>query len=251
MHDRKSPIMNLFNLKEDWNVLYHQPIRNQEKLTNQKAEYKKKQPITTIIITDFSYISPWLIPSSFFPNSYDVLLREMRQAVYREEKPVTSYEDLSAVNRGLYLWCMWKRFWQRRYQKQTYDDPPDGSNGVWADLFMWGMRQELSRADNRKRHEATHSYSLTCRVCGQYFNRMDNLARHRAQHERPEAKQRLPMKRPPTPEPWPVTKQRRTVLPPAKTHQEKNRVARGTGVKLMFVTGVTHIPTWRTRKMVN
>jgi hypothetical protein len=24
-----------------------------------------------------------------------------------------------------------------------------------------------------------------------------------------------------------------------------------TGVKLMFVTGVTYIPTWRTRKMVN
>ena len=29
----------------------------------------------------------------------------------------------------------------RRYQKQTYKDPPEGSNGVWADLFMWGMRQ--------------------------------------------------------------------------------------------------------------
>jgi transcription elongation factor Elf1 len=58
--------------------------------------------------------------------------------------------------------------------------------------------KEFSRADNRKRHEAAHSYSLTCGVCGQYFNRLDSLARHRVHHERPEAKQRLPMKRPPT-----------------------------------------------------
>jgi hypothetical protein len=48
---------------------YHQPVRSQEKWSSQKAGYKKKQPITTIVITDFSYISPWLIPSSFFPNS--------------------------------------------------------------------------------------------------------------------------------------------------------------------------------------
>jgi hypothetical protein len=47
----------------------------------------------------------------------------------------------------------------------------------------------FSRPDHRNRHEAAHSYSLTCGVCGQYFNRLDNLARHRAQHERPEAKQ--------------------------------------------------------------
>jgi hypothetical protein len=43
---------------------------------------------------------------------------------------------------------------------------------------------------------------------------MDNLARHRAQHERPEAKQRLPMKRPAAPDPGPSPKQRSTVLPP-------------------------------------
>jgi hypothetical protein len=54
MRDRKCPIMNLFNPKEDWNVLYHQPVRSHEKWTNQKAGYKKKQPITTIVITDFS-----------------------------------------------------------------------------------------------------------------------------------------------------------------------------------------------------
>jgi hypothetical protein len=43
----------------------------------------------------------------------------------------------------------------------------------------------FSRPDHRKRHETAHSYSLTCGVWGQYFNRMDILARHRAQHERP------------------------------------------------------------------
>ena len=43
---------------------------------------------------------------------------------------------------------------------------------------------------------------------------MDNLARHRAQHERPEAKQRLPMTKPVAPEPGPSPKQRSTVLPP-------------------------------------
>ena len=72
----------------------------------------------------------------------------------------------------------------------------------------------FSRPDHRKRHEAAHSYSLTCGVCGQYLNRMDNLARHSAHHERPEAKQRLPLKRPATPEPGPSPKQRSTVLPP-------------------------------------
>jgi hypothetical protein len=49
-----------------------------------------------------------------------------------------------------------------------------------------------------------------CGVCGQYFNRRDILARHRAQHERPEAKQRPPMKRPAAPEAGPIPKQRRT-----------------------------------------
>jgi hypothetical protein len=36
-----------------------------KKWTNQKAGYKKKQPITAVVITDFSYISTWLIPFSF------------------------------------------------------------------------------------------------------------------------------------------------------------------------------------------
>ena len=78
----------------------------------------------------------------------------------------------------------------------------------------------FSRVDNRKRNEAAHSYSLTCGVCGQYFNRLDNLARHRVHHERPEAKQRPPMKRPVAHEPGPVTKQRRSVTPPPRTPME-------------------------------
>ena len=90
--------------------------------------------------------------------------------------------------------------------------------------------KEFSRADNRNRHEAAHSYSLTCGVCGQYFNRLDSLARHRAHHERQGAKQRLPMKSPAAPEPGPTPKQRRTVLPPVKTHQEKSGVAADTEV---------------------
>jgi hypothetical protein len=55
-------------------------------------------------------------------------------------------------------------------------------------------------------------------------------ALHRALHERPEVKQRQPMKRPIASEPGPVTKQRRTVSPPAKTYQEKSRIAADTEV---------------------
>ena len=80
--------------------------------------------------------------------------------------------------------------------------------------FCGACDKVFSRADNRNRHEAAHRYGLTCGVCGQYFNRMDNLARHRAPHEKPEAKQRLPMKRPAAPESGPSPKQRSTVLPP-------------------------------------
>jgi hypothetical protein len=88
-----------------------------------------------------------------------------------------------------------------------------------------GYAAKSSTDQTTERHEAAHSYSLTCVVCGQYFNRLDSLARHHAQHERPEAKQRLPMKRSVAPESGPVTKQRRTVSPPTMTHQEKSRVA--------------------------
>ena len=125
--------------------------------------------------------------SGLLTDHDDVHLWEMRQSIYREEQP-----------------------------DQTSKDPCS----FLTDLFLWGMR-----ADTRNRHEAAHSYSLTCGVCGQYFNRLDILARHRALHERPEAKQRLPMKRPAAPESGPSPKQRRTVSPPTNTHQEKSRVA--------------------------
>ena len=96
-----------------------------------------------------------------------------------------------------------------RHMKTHVDSSQTCSCGVCG--------KEFSRADNRKRHEAAHSYSLTCGVCGQYFN---SLARHRVHHERPEAKQRLPMKRPAAPEAGPSTKQRRTVSPPPRTPME-------------------------------
>ena len=86
------------------------------------------------------------------------------------------------------------------------------------DPTVSGQTYSCGESD-RNRHEAAHSYSLTCGVCGQYFNRMDSLARHRAQHERPEAKQRLAVKRPAAPEPGPSPKQRSTVLP-SKTPME-------------------------------
>jgi hypothetical protein len=45
-----------------------------------------------------------------------VHLQEMRQRIYREDQP-----------------------------DQAYEDPPDGSNGVWVDLFLWDMRQGVQK----------------------------------------------------------------------------------------------------------
>ena len=59
--------------------------------------------------------------SGFFTDHDHVHLREMRQRIYKVEKPVTSYED-----------------------------PPEGSNGVWADLFLWGMRQRVQPTRQQK-----------------------------------------------------------------------------------------------------
>ena len=64
----------------------------------------------------------------------------MRQTDYREEKPDQASKDPSAVNRVLYLWCMWKRFWQRRCQKQRYENP----RRFFTHLFLWGMRVQPS-----------------------------------------------------------------------------------------------------------
>ena len=173
----------------------HQPVRSQEQWTNQKAGYKKKQPITTMIITDFSYINTWLIPSSFFPNNYDVLLREMRQGIYREEKPDQASKEPSAVKEAYTCDVCGKDFDRedaRNRHLKTHTKDPTASGQTYSCVVCG---KEFSRADTRKRHEAAHRYSLTCGVCGQYFNRLDILTRHRAQHEKPEAKQRPPMKR--------------------------------------------------------
>ena len=116
-----------------------------------------------------SYINPWLIPSSIFPNSYDVLLWEMRQRIYWEEKSDQASKDPSVVNRGLYLWCMWKRFWQRRCQKQTYEDPPEGFKGVWADLFLWGMRQRVQPIWHQKEAWSSPQLQLDLRSMRSVF----------------------------------------------------------------------------------
>ena len=59
--------------------------------------------------------------------------------------------------------------------------------------------KEFSRPDAKKRHEESHDYAITSLVCGQYFNRRENMLRHRALHERPEVRQT--MKRSPSPGP--------------------------------------------------
>ena len=35
--------------------------------------------------------------------------------------------------------------------------------------------KEFKRADHRKRHEESHNYTITCPVCGQYFNRRESM----------------------------------------------------------------------------
>jgi hypothetical protein len=70
--------------------------------TNQKAGYKKKQPITAIVITDFSYINPWLIPSSF-------LVRPWLCSPARNEDPCRllqhDWNDVfSTVTRRPWIW---------------------------------------------------------------------------------------------------------------------------------------------------
>ena len=60
-----------------------------------------------------------------------------------------------------------------RYMKTHLKDPT-----VSGQTYSCGACHKVFiRPDHRKRYEAAHSYSLTCGVCGQYFNRMDNLAR--------------------------------------------------------------------------
>ena len=109
---------------------------------------------------------------------------------------------------GHVCYVIWKPTWriQRRLGRPT------------AAVSVTKCSAELTPGRGMKRPTATAWPA--CGVCVQYFNRLDNVARHRSQHERPEVKQRLPMKRPATPEPEPVTKQRRTVSPPTRTPME-------------------------------
>jgi len=134
MCNRKCPKMNLTQKRIEMfystNQSHHWKLNQSEvgisvRLANQIA---RNQPIRRRV-TSFTSASEQYIRwhnrhwhSGFFDRPWRCSpVRNVR--IYREEKPVTSYEDPSAVNRGLYLWCMWKRFWQKRCQKQTYEDP--------------------------------------------------------------------------------------------------------------------------------
>ena len=126
--------------------------------------------------TNYNHHNNWLflykpvIDSVFnLSEQHDVLLWEMRQRIYWEEKPDQASKDPSVVNRGLYLWCMWKRFWQRRCQKQTYEDPPEGFNGVWADLFLWGMRQRVQSSWHQKEAWSSPQLQLDLRSMRSVF----------------------------------------------------------------------------------
>ena len=56
--------------------------------------------------------------------------------------------------------------------------------------------KEFSRLDTKKRHEESHSYTITCRVCGKFCNRRESILRHRALPERPEVRPRMLIKSP-------------------------------------------------------
>ena len=92
--------------------------------------------------------------------------------------------------------------------------------------------KEFSRADTRKRHEATHGQRplFTCQICNHSFQRMDHFHQHLQTHQRrmDQTSQTGPKKttkRKLSPPVGPSPKQRRTVSPPPKTHQEKSRVS--------------------------
>ena len=111
----------------------------------------------------------------------DVHLREMRQKIDREEQPDQTSKDSCSFLTDLFLWGMRQGVQSTRPQKEAWSVPQ-----LQLDLrSMWSVLQQTG-------HPSTPS----------------------CQHERPEAKQRLPIKRPAAPEPGPIPKQRRTVLPP-------------------------------------
>jgi hypothetical protein len=90
------------------------------------------------------------------------------------------WHGTSLLRHGFWFRCCW---WiQRRLGRPT------------AAVSVTKCSAELTPGRGMKRPTATAWPA--CGVCVQYFNRLDNVARHRSQHERPEVKQRLPMKRP-------------------------------------------------------
>jgi hypothetical protein len=90
-----------------------------------------------------------------------------------------------------------KQFTEKRNLTRHMTTHFQSSQTYSCDIFV----KEFSRPDNKKRHQESHDYAITCPACSQYFNRRESMLHHRALHERPEAKQRPQMKRPASPGP--------------------------------------------------
>ena len=94
--------------------------------------------------------------------------------------------------------------------------------------------KEFNRPDHRKKHEATHRQHLlfTCQICNHSFQRKDNLHKHLQTHQRrmdqtPQTGPKKAIKRKLSPADGPSPKHPK-IQSPAKTNQEKSRVAADT-----------------------
>ena len=75
-----------------------------------------------------------------------------------------------------------KQFTEKRYLTRHMQTHVQSSQTYSCNI----CRKEFSRPDNKKRNEESHSYAITCPVCGHFFNRRKNMLPHRALHERHE-----------------------------------------------------------------
>jgi len=142
-----------------------------------------------------------------------LLLRSRSNYIY-SERIVIGILGFLTDHDGVHLWEMQQAVYREDQHDQASKDPCS----FFTDLQLQYLWQGIQSSWHQKQAWSGQQLQLTCGVCDQYFNRLDSLARHRAHHERPEAKQRLPMKRPVAPEPGHMTKQRHTVSPPTNTH---------------------------------
>ena len=90
--------------------------------------------------------------------------------------------------------------WETAYG-EAQSHPPHENPRTQPHLFLQHLRKEFTRPDNKKRHQESHNYTITCPVCGQYFNRNKSMLRPRALHERSEVRSMMLVKRPASPRP--------------------------------------------------